>query len=85
MTIQCGTVPRSSIAACDVSTMHIYSCLLFGLRHFTFLAKMVAQQKVSLSGQMLQTPVVLNQFEGARASFPPVTTPTWRIPVAQVP
>ena len=89
MTIQCGTVPRSSIAACKVSTMRrciiSYSCLLFGLRHFTFQAKNGGPQKASLSQQMLQTPVVLNRFEGAGASFPPMATPTWRLQVGQVP
>ena len=47
--------------------------------------KMVAQQRASLSRQMLQTPVVLNRFEGVGANFPPVATPTWRLQVAQMP
>ena len=47
--------------------------------------KMVVQQKASLSQQMLQTQVVLNRFEGAGASFPPVATSTGHLQAAQVP
>ena len=85
MTIQCGTVPRSSIAAYEVSIVHRYIATYYLGAPFYIPGKNGGLQKASLSWQMLQTPVVLNQFEGAGASFSPVATPTWCLQAAQVP
>ena len=91
MTIQCGTAPRSSIASCDVSTLtmrrYIYLPADWAQPFYIPGKKCVAQQKASLSQQMLQKSVVLNLCEGAGASFPPVAmaTPMWHLQTAQVP
>ena len=89
MTIQRGRVPRSSIAACNVSTMRRYKYTAaqptIWAPPFYVPGKNGGPKNASLSHQMLQTSVVLNQFKGVGASFPPVVTPTWHLQVAQVP
>ena len=76
MTVQCGTVQCVGIY---LAAYYLGSAILHSWQ------KNGGQQKASLNRQMLQTAVVLNQFEGDGASFPPVATPKWRLQAVQVP
>jgi len=42
-------------------------------------------QKAALTRQLLQTPMVLNQFEGAGAGLPRLSTNAYRLQEAQTP